>query len=127
MVQKNNFSERRGHQRFPIRDGAVVFNEINIGEIIDISVGGLSFRTIDDGARAGEVYNLNILVSRDGFTLNHLPCKTVAEFVLTKELVPSTRLERRVCVEFGKLTSEQITRIRTFIMSNVLGQIGQIN
>lgn len=117
MAVTKMFVERRSNPRYPIKEGAVVFNEAHLGEIIDISVGGMSFRTVDDGARTGEVFDLNILFGADGFSLSQLPCKSVADFVITRELVPDTKIERRICVQFRNLSAEKKSQLIRFISS----------
>lgn len=115
MAVTKMFVERRATPRYPIKEGAVVFNEAHLGEIIDISVGGLSFRTVDGGAKTGDVFDLNILFGDDGFSLNRLPCKSVADFVITRELVPDTKIERRICVQFRDLSAEKKSQLIRFI------------
>ena len=115
MVVRKMFVERRSNPRFLIKEGAVVFNESHLGEIIDIGMGGLSFRTVDQGAKTGEVFDLNILFGDDGFSLSQLSCRTVADFVITRELVPDTKVERRVCVQFHDLSGEKKLQLMRFI------------
>ena len=93
----------------------MVFNEAHLGEIIDIGIGGLSFRTVDTGAKTGELFDLNILFGEDGFSLDQLPCKAVADFVLSDDLVPDTKVERRVCVKFEELPAEKKAQLIRFI------------
>lgn len=122
MARGEKKSERRAFQRIPIAGGAVVFNEVNIGEVIDISLGGLSFRTVDDGAWTGDDYALNLLCGNDGFSLDQLPCRTVADFVISRDMVPVTQIERRVCVEFGSLAPEQQEKLVHFLNRHGLEQ-----
>ena len=126
MAVTKMFVERRANPRYPIKEGAVVFNEAHLGEIIDISIGGLSFRTVDDGAKAGEAFDLNILFGDDGFSLNQLPCRAVADFVITRELVPDTKVERRICVKFSNLSAEKKSQLIRFI-SNYTAHQKQAN
>ena len=115
MAVTKMFVERRANPRYPLKEGAVVFNESHLGEIIDISIGGLSFRTVDAGAKTGDAFDLNILFGEDGFSLSQLPCKTVADFVITRDLVPDTKIERRICVQFRALSAEKKSQLIRFI------------
>jgi len=115
MTVTKMFVERRSTPRYSVKEGAVVFNESHLGEIIDIGMGGLSFRTVDTGAKTGDLFDLNILSGDDGFTLNRLPCKAVADFVLERELAPDPKIERRVCVKFHGLSAEKKAMLIRFI------------
>jgi Tfp pilus assembly protein PilZ len=104
-------SERRRHKRSRLRVSAfAVLNSpfSEMGEIIDISMGGLSFRYTSDKALPKGSLALDLLCVDDGFQVARLPAKTVAESILAGEV-------RRRGVQFDRLTNRQVSQVRHFI------------
>jgi c-di-GMP-binding flagellar brake protein YcgR len=79
-----------------------------MGEIIDISMGGLSFRYSSDKALPKGSLALDLLCVDNGFQVARLPAKTVAESLLAGEV-------RRCGVQFDRLTNRQVSQVRHFI------------
>jgi hypothetical protein len=79
--------ERRKHKRFLAKEGAFV--ELRdyrgkIGEIIEVSKGGLAFQYIDVGDRPKESLRLDIFLKHAGLRLEKLPAETVSDAEITK-------------------------------------------
>ncbi len=119
--EKKVVSEKRRHKRFPLKVSAFAllnspFSEM--GEIIDISMGGLSFRYTSDKALPKVSLALDILCVDDGFHVAKVPVNTVAESVISGEV-------RRRGVQFDRLTNRQLSQVRYFIQTySVKGTIG---
>jgi len=110
--------ERRKHKRFLAQDGAFVELRDHggkIGEIIDVSQGGLAFRYIDIGDRPKRSLELDILLKHAGFRLEKLPAETVSDVEITKTFHQGITRIRRQGVQFGRLTKSQKTRLEYFI------------
>jgi Tfp pilus assembly protein PilZ len=118
---KKVLSEKRRHKRFQLKVSAFAllnrpFSEM--GEIIDISMGGLSFRYTSDRALPKGSLALDILCVDDGFHVAKVPVNTVAESVVSGEV-------RRRGVQFDRLTNMQLSQVRYFIQTYaVKGSIG---
>jgi Tfp pilus assembly protein PilZ len=118
---KKVLSEKRRHKRFQLKVSAFAllnkpFSEM--GEIIDISMGGLSFRYTSDRALPKGSLALDILCVDDGFHVAKVPVNTVAESVVSGEV-------RRRGVQFDRLTSRQLSQVRYFIRTYAeKGKIG---
>lgn len=108
-------SERRKYQRFNVKPGVLaVFGPASekMGQIIDISQGGLSFNYKEGPGMADGSYELSILFD-DNSNLNHRPCKFSASIVsdikIENEKQYSAAVIRRCGLQFGALTYYQKT------------------
>ena len=120
MIQYNQKIEKRLLMRYPAIDGIVVavrpHKEI-LGYMIDISLGGLSFRYIEAALDKPSSNELTILVSSPRFCLDRIPYQTVADFEIPAEFSFSSIRIRRRCVEFGPLNGEQHRAIEDLILT----------
>ena len=111
--------EKRQHMRYPALDGAIVAlnpkAEI-LGQIIDIGLGGLSFRYIDTEVETPTSKELLILLNKPRFFLENLPYRTVTDKELPNEFIFSAVSVRRMGVEFGDLSDAQRTQLEDFIL-----------
>ena len=102
-----NFFLRRTHKRFKVKDGAfaVLFqNSSKLGEIIDISLAGFSFRYSDsqflDNDRDGQAFlyhdrqkqlegfsDFDIFLVDSGIYLDKIPCKIISNFEIDQEML----------------------------------------
>jgi Tfp pilus assembly protein PilZ len=107
-------SERRRHKRFQPK--VSLFALLNspfseMGEIIDISMGGLSFRYSSDKAIPKRSLALDLLCVDDGFQVPRLPVKTVAGSLLAGDV-------RKRRVQFDRLSDRQVSQVRHFIQTH---------
>ena len=114
--------ERRKFNRFKIQEGAFVEVKINgskIGELIDISEGGLSFSYIDIGTRPEKSFDVDLYFQEKDFRLENLPAKTISDisikspFALTKT--------RRHGVQFADLNENQTAGLKDYIENYATG------
>lgn len=88
-----------------------------MGEIVDISVGGVLFHYLEFAKCVKEKNNF-IICSEDGRNLNGLPCRIVCDKVLAGESSLSQILTRQRRVMFDLLTDEQQDLLYDFIDSH---------
>ena len=127
MQTNNQLAERRRGRRFKVRDGGVALltppgpHSTIVGDIIDISRNGLSFRYLADKALPAEAKELTIASAPDKFYLRGLPVRAISDFEIAT--VPfSTLSPRRHGLEFGELTGEQAARLESFIASHAAAE-----
>ena len=84
--------------------------------MIDIGLGGLSFRYIDTDIDPSPSDDLLILLNKPRFYLDHLPYQLVTDNHLPNEFIFSAVTVRRMGVEFGDLTATQRTQLEDFIL-----------
>ncbi len=112
-----DMQENRQEKRYRVKEGAiaVIGNHANVlGQIIDISLSGLSFRYMDNGQKEDND-RLTILSTDQNFYLVNIPFETVSDFSLHNIPSFSSMVMRRRCLRFGTLTAEQTAQIKRFI------------
>ena len=125
-MRKKEDIERREYTRFRAKDGALIevrSHRGRLGEIIDISKGGLAFRYIDIGDRPKGSFELDIFLKQTGFRLEKVPAKTISDLKTTKYFPYSSTKTRRQGVQFGELTRNQISKLDHFIKNCTTGEV----
>ena len=124
--------ERRKHKRYQVPAGSFValgpHNTI-LGQIIDISMGGLAFRYMDSKKPTDGSHIDIFLIERD-FCLGKVPIKSVSDYEIDNTVVckivdgvpPSCRAMKRSSVQFGDLTHNQVSRLEHFIQNHTTGE-----
>ena len=97
--------------------GLAVFkcNPLEIGEITDISRGGIAFQYIQKERELEDVETLDILVAEDDFYLQDLRIKVVSDVPVAGDLGLGPFTTRRMGAQFQDLTPEQETALARFI------------
>lgn len=122
MVKRNRIlEERRQHKRFLATDGTyAIFGKYSnkLGQVVDISNGGLAFRYNDNENRSTDEFHLSIMVA--GATdMNEeisFTAKTITDFEIsrgTKYFMP----QRQTHVEFVELSEDQKELLKKLIMN----------
>jgi hypothetical protein len=113
-------TDRRHHERYATIDGVIValmpHAEI-LGQMIDVSLGGLSFCYIDSVFEENPSSELIILVSKPHFCLDKMAYQTVADFPVPNEFSFSSIPVRRRCVRFDLLQEDQLAQLEWFILT----------
>lgn len=116
--QLMNPFERRKYKRFKAAPGAyaVLGTEASkLGQIKDISMGGLAFKYLADEARADDADKLDIIIRQNSFYVKYIAIRTVSDFELARENAFSTVILRQQGVQFSGLTSEQRSQLEYFL------------
>jgi len=119
MASKNESVERRGHKRFQVQNrsyAALGPNDTMLGQIIDVSMGGLAFRYVPREGQA-DGSSLDIFSTDGGFFLAYVPFETVADFEIPDRKPPYCAAMRRRHVQFGDLTHDQASQLE-FLVQN---------
>jgi hypothetical protein len=104
-------AERRKHKRFRPQEGtyAVLSGPVSkMGQIIDISRGGLAFRYIDIGDRPKENCVLDILREDNSFRLENVCFRIISDLDASKDFPFSTIPMRRCGGQLAGLSDRQI-------------------
>jgi hypothetical protein len=121
MTDTKQIVEQRKHKRFKVLEGAFAAlrspwpHSTRLGQIIDISMGGLAFGYIDIGGETGGPSELDIVLSVKNFYLYKVPFKEVSDFQMNKEVPFTFFVTRRCSVQFGELTQDQKHQIAYFV------------
>ena len=123
MSDRNELSEQRKDKRFQVPKDAFAAlgpDYIKVGQIINISMGGLAFRYLgsEEPSNASE---LDIFLARRAFYLYKLPFETVWDFVTDEK--PFSSINMKLCgLQFGQLTQSQISELQYFIQDYAVGE-----
>ncbi len=136
MYKKDkNFTERRKYKRYKVKEGAFAAIDPNycqlIGQIADISMGGLAFTYIDDldGSDESE-HNLRentmsgssstMLLSSFDYYVEDIPFTTVEDVKVNDNIAFSFIKLRKMRVQFNGLTSKQAFNLSFYMKSNII-------
>ena len=129
---KNNhavpeFAERRRHPRFPVRKFAfavIKSYEINPGQILNISMGGLMFSYLDNQNAVGRRFKLGILLPdyTRGLFLDDLDVMLISDFAVENPFSFSTITARCCGVAFIEPNPLQVFQLENFIAHHTSGE-----
>jgi len=131
MIPHKEMVDHREHIRYRVpKDSfiAIGSDEPILGQIIDISMGGIAFRYMDSKKPTDESH-LHIFLTEGDMSLGQVPIKAVSDHeipntVLYKtvdEIPPSYRTMRRCGVQFGDLTRHQASQLQHYIQNHTTG------
>ncbi|MGD2268857.1 MAG: hypothetical protein PVI06_00540 [Desulfobacterales bacterium] len=111
--------EQRHYDRYSAKEGAIVALRPSsdiVGQMIDIGVGGLSFRYIEPVDPPQRTSELIILMTNLSFCLDGVSFRTVSDIKLKNDISFSSIQMRRRSVEFVNLSYHQAASIQAFII-----------
>jgi len=121
-------TEQRKNIRFLAQDNiiAVLRNDLTkIGEVKDISKGGLSFEHIYGRDSEGELSRKTLFLWANEFSMSKVPCKVIYDILMpTPEEFESLAIRfitRRCGVEFEALIEDQMAQLDFFLKTYTKG------
>jgi len=123
MIKHKKKTNRRKHQRFMVKEGAFAVMKPgykNLGQIKNISMGGLAYRHIADKRAENGLYKMDIFLSNKNFYLENIPFRTVTVLDEASEFPYSSVMMKRHCIQFVDLDSDQKQMLDYFIMNHTL-------
>jgi hypothetical protein len=125
MINTEKRIERREHRRFLVEEGvyALLKNDSSkLGQIKNISRGGLAFNYIVNGEEMPESFKVDIFISGRGFYLKDLPSKKISDFHINNKLPFSTFAIRKVGIQFNELNQSQLSHLDNFMRDHTAGE-----
>jgi hypothetical protein len=133
MIPSRRIVDHRKHKRYHVPKDSYICvgpDDCVMGQIIDISMGGIAFRHMGSERLPDEAY-MDIFLTEGNLYLRRVPFKRVADYeirniVLEKTVDPiplSYRTMKRGCVEFGELTPDQISQLEHCIQNCAIGEV----
>ena len=116
---------RRKWKRFKVVGGAIVLIKktrfievgkprlVELGPIIDISMGGIAVQYVEKKQRTIESDELAIALLPKEIKVEPIPFKIVSDIAVAQ--LPDGKTIRNRCMEFGKLTDYQSFQLESFI------------
>jgi hypothetical protein len=118
MITPEKKIERREHKRFLVQEGVYALiknNSSKLGQIKNVSRGGLAFSYIVNEEQMHESFNVDIFISGQGFCLKNIPSKKISNFHIDNKLPFTTFAIRQVGIQFDELNHSQLSQIDNFI------------
>ncbi len=117
--------EQRRHRRYRVKEGAfaVIRKQADtqtLGQIIDISGGGLAFKYFANGKPSNGRHKLDIFFAGFGIQLKNLSFQTVSDLPIDNQISFSSIKMRRCGLQFKDLKSKHRLQIEDFIQSYTL-------
>ena len=120
---KQAVNERRRHPRYKVVDVSVVVGDRRLGQILDMSLGGLSFSYVSVGRQEEkDEVDLGIVFGPNGHYLDKLPTRFVSESILSKGAPANGIVVRRRSMQFVALSDEQREKLYRFIKNHTIGK-----
>ena len=123
MIGTNKTKKKRQHDRFKAQAetyAAIVNDSIKVGQILNISKGGLAFSYIAKEDQLIGWHKMNIFLSGNHFYLKELPFNAISDFLMDNNTQFSTVFMKQCGGQFGGLTSSQITQLEYFIANHTI-------
>ena len=112
--KKKDEADRRLHARFKVKSGTTIKAKSQSADIIDISMGGLSFSYIDDNEWTDESFERGMLLGEKDLCLEDIPMKIISDCAINSGL----SVTRRCGVKFEKLSPKQLAQLEYYIWAN---------
>ena len=125
MIAPEKIVERRKYKRFLVQEGAYALlknNSSKLGQIKNISRGGLAFSYIVDEEQMHEAFKVDIFISKIGYCLKDVPSKKISDLHLDNRLPFSTFSIRQAGIQFSELNQSQLSQLSDFIRDYTTGE-----
>jgi len=132
MVGRKRTIERRKNKRYKAVEGAYAAispNSHKLGQIIDVSMGGLAFKYIDtseDDIQNEHLPEETIFLSSMGYYVGDLPFKTISDYEVTNAPSFSSMKVRKRHVQFTDLSFKQLFDLDYYLRNNVSEQVEKL-
>jgi hypothetical protein len=118
MINTERVTERRFYERFQVQQGVYALlknGSSKLGQIKNISKGGLAFMYINDGEQIQGATEVDIFLSGYGFILKGIPCKKISDIHVDNFVPFSTFEMRQLGVQFGEVSMLHLDNLSAFI------------
>lgn len=120
-MEEHNQKEQRVHERFRVKDGVFAVirknndTKLTVGQIIDISQGGMSFKYMANSEPIDGVHKLDIYSSGNGAQLKDISFRVITDSRIDSPFPFSTVFMRRGGLQFQGLSDDHLNRFFEFI------------
>jgi len=125
VITPEKIVERRKHKRFLVQEGVYVLlknNSSTLGQIKNISRGGLVFSYIVDGEQMHEAFKVDIFISKIGYCLKDVPSKKISDLHIDNSLPFSTFAIRQARIQFNELNHSQLSQLDNLMRDYSAGE-----
>ena len=117
MAVKTDLTEKRKYKRFKAKEGAfaLLASDNKLGQIKNISRGGLTFQYIGADTPSKGSTEIEIFSPALDFYLKKVPIKSIEDAEIESDVPFSSIPTKQLSVQFGEMTSMQLTLLNHFI------------
>ncbi len=116
-----SIKERRRFTRLIPKDGTMAVNNCALGPVVDISMGGLSFRYAANTSAISMTNIFGIFLASDNILIDRIQSKIISN----KELDPKTAFlqarSHQLAIQFINLSINQQKKLEDFILTKTQG------
>ncbi|MEE8431849.1 MAG: PilZ domain-containing protein [Candidatus Desulfatibia sp.] len=126
MTNSKGFIEKRKHRRFKAKEGAfavVTSGDNKIGQIKNISKGGLAFQYVASEKKLAGLLTMDIFRNSKEFYLKNVSVKTTSDIYVDNKSPFSTIILRQCGGKFADLADNQISQLDRFIQNYTIGEV----
>ncbi len=118
---QTNQKERRKTVRYRPKDGTMAVNNHALGPIVNISMGGLSFRYLEGTSAELSSDSLGIFLGSDDILIDQLSTRIVTDRLISKGSAFLKTCTRQRSIQFTDLNKKQQTHLQEFISKRTQG------
>lgn len=121
MKDRERDDDRRQYRRFKVPNDAfaIVKNpRFKLGQITDMSLGGMSICYLDELIAGNGTSTVDILLADNEFYIEGIPVSFVWHSECREVYTVNTSVMKKCGVQFGKLNSEQESKLAVFVPGN---------
>lgn len=121
--------ERRRYHRYSGPNEALAVlkpHPIKLGQIINISEGGLAFHYLSDNKIDTQYIELDIFVSANDQRYNAFPFTAIRDFRVSSQFETTTP-RRQLCIKFNSLTNKQKLLLKSFIYKHTADSVEMVS
>ncbi len=113
--------ERRKFTRFVPKDGTMAVNSHALGPVVDISMGGLSFRYSNDKTEKAMTDFFGIFLGSDDILIDKIKSKIVSDRIMDQGTSFLQTRSHQLSIQFVTLSSDQQKKLNDFILTKTQG------
>lgn len=124
MTDEAKVDERRIHRRYKVKAQAfaALVSHYLIGQIKNISKGGISFTCIASVKPDSRTFEIEIFTQDDKFHLREIPFKIVSETDVEDRIPSSSLQKKQINGVFLELTDDQVSQLEYFLDNYILAE-----
>ena len=124
MTDEAKVDERRIHRRYKVKAQAfaALASHYLIGQIKNISKGGISFTCIASVKPDSRTFEIEIFTQDEKFHLREIPFKIVSELDVEDRIPSSSLQKKQINGVFLELTDDQVSQLEYFLDNYILAE-----
>ncbi len=120
MLQAS-LKDRRKAIRYRPKNGTMAVSSHALGPVINISMGGLAFRYLEDDTNRPSSEPLGIFLGSDDILIDQIATKVISDRLISEGSVFLKTSTRQRSIQFLNLTKEQHISLESFITQKTQG------